>query len=168
MLSDRISVPFWLKIPQDVRMESNTKVFTTEYNLHGVARVEGPYLILEWSGNKKFIENRGIQVKLWTEPVPISCVSIPVSRLLHTQVHGRFFRVRLELQVSDLTTLASFPGEKQGQVTLWLKRKDRNSAKDLVNTIQFEAAELLLQEAEGKPIGLLPASSENSKIPKMI
>jgi hypothetical protein len=120
-------LPFTLKVAgkdefKGLRAESTSFVF------HGIARLEGETLILEWAGTARVQRVDPLSVRDEELKLPAETLIIPVHRLRSAEVAGRLWRMRLELSAGDLTTLAAVPSENQSVVRLWIRRRDRELA----------------------------------------
>lgn len=117
--------------------------------LHGVLRLEGDQVILEWSGRRRVAEaGRGVARSV-AEPVPVSRVVFPVASLGRVALRRHWWWwQRLVLRSADLAALQSVPTARSGQIVLEVARVDRHAAADLASRIELAVADHALAVAE--------------------
>ncbi len=116
--------------------------------LHGVLRLAGDKLVLEWSGTRHLSEAGRGSARSVTEPVPVSRVVLPVASLGRIALRQRWWRPRIELVSNDLAAVAGVPSARGGRIELAIARSDRHSAADLISRIELAAADHALAAAE--------------------
>jgi len=126
-------------------------VRSLSYRLHGLARLEPRTLILQWSGTAEVSEVKGTAVREYEERIPVREVMLPVAQVASLTLHGRWWRPRVVLRVTDLTILGAVPGSDQGVVTLWIAGRDWPLAVELITGLEIEQADAALAAAEGPP-----------------
>lgn len=126
-------LPFTLRAASESGM-TGTDVAWDAYRFHGVARIDGAELVLEWGGEIERSTVAGTSVSTTIEPVPTRRVRVPGGRLGVAELRGGWWRPRLEVVVADLDALAALPGSRQGRAVLRIARRDRALA------LEFAAA----------------------------
>jgi hypothetical protein len=117
-------------------------------SLHGIVRLEGDQVILEWSGTRRVAEaGRGL-ARSAEEPVPVSRVVLPVASLGRVALRRHWWRRRLVLRSADLAAVQSVPTARSGEIVLDVSRADRHVAADLVSRIELAVADHALAAAE--------------------
>lgn len=145
-------VPFTLKAPgKDEYGPSMYRSVT--WRFHGIAKLDGNQLILEFAGEKLVDQVKGAEVKSWSETVEVRQVVLPVGKVGRIEVKG-WLRVRIELWATDLGLLDSVPGANQGRITLRIARRDRLEAQELAATVRLASADSALYSAGQLPPGL--------------
>jgi len=143
-------LPFRLKT-QGTDEVAPWHVRSLSYRLHGLARLESGALVLQWSGTAEVSEVKGTAVREYAEPMPVREVTLPVTQVASLTLHGRWWRPRVVLRVTDLAILAPVPGSDRGQVTLWIARRDWVLAGSLITGVEIEQADAALAAAEAPP-----------------
>jgi hypothetical protein len=110
-------------------------------NIEGVLCLEGEDLVLGWEA----MDALGI---LKSSP---SEIRIPLRQVDALEYRSGFLRttVRLQLRVRHLECLASLPGAKGAEVTLWCKRKYKVIARELANAVKFHLLQRVFTEDAG-------------------
>ena len=144
-------VPFTIRVPGDSRVGKWGDVSTTKHRVHGLARLEGDALVLEWSGT---IEHQYIGLEVRTErvPLPVRRLAIPVRLIRAIDLEGGWWRPRIELRVSALEALGELPGVEQDRARLKVSRRDRGAAGELVAAVEMALADRALAEAERRSL----------------
>jgi hypothetical protein len=138
---------FRLKVPGESRIDSSG-VYDSSVRIHGLARLEGNTLILEWSGTISHDEV-GKTIGSWTESLPVKSASIPLSSLATVEFRrGWLLSPRLVLRASDLNGFSGIPGVEAGVLVLRLLRRDRRAGRDLAANLELGLADAALLEAE--------------------
>jgi len=122
-----------------------------DHRIHGIRQRDGTTLALQWSGETRFQEVRGPELKERAEPIPVTTVAVPADRLGGIDLLRRWFRYRIELYATDLTLLANVPGAADGRVTLLIARRDRLAAEELVASARLAMADAQLYRADAPP-----------------
>jgi hypothetical protein len=82
-----------------------------------------------------------------------------VTRVARLALEGRWWRWRVVLRATDLAALAEVPGARHGALTLWIARRDRALATELITTLEIQQADAALAAAEEPPPPLPPDTS---------
>lgn len=127
-------LPFTLRAASESEM-TGTDVAWDAYRFHGVARIEGGELVLEWGGEIERATMAGASVSTTFDPVPTRRIRVPGSRLGVAELRGGWWRPRLEVVVADLDALSALPGSRQGRAVLRVARRDRTLALELAAAI---------------------------------
>jgi len=117
-------------------------------SLHGVMRLEGDHLVIEWSGTRHVSEAGRGTARSAVEQLPVSRATIPVASLGRVTLRRHWWRRRLEIASADLSALQAIPTARAGRVVLEITRADRHLAADLVSQIELAAADHALAAAE--------------------
>jgi hypothetical protein len=120
------------------------------YRIHGVARIEERRLVLQWSGAAEISEVKGTAARVREEALPVRTVALPVTRVAGLRLRG-WWRLRIELHAADLELLAGMPGAERGMLTLWIARRDRAAAIELITDLEIQQADAALAGAEAPP-----------------
>lgn len=121
-------------------------------------RVEDGRLVFQWSGAAEVIETKGTGTRVKEETLPVRTVSLPVTRVAQLALEGRWWRWRVVLRATDLAAFADVPGARDGTLTLWITRRDREIAAELITNLEIQQADAALAAAE-EPPPLPPAPS---------
>ena len=150
-------LPFRLKTAAETQVAPwHTRIVS--YRIHGLMRVEDTRLVLEWSGTAEIIETKGTGTRVKEETLPVRTVTLPVTRVAQLALEGRWWRWRVVLRATDLAALAEVPGARDGALTLWIARRDREIAAELITNLEIQQADAALAAAE-EPPPLPPAPS---------
>jgi hypothetical protein len=120
-------LPFTLRAASESEM-AGTDLAWDAYRFHGVARIDGDELVLEWGGEIERSTMEGTSMSTTIDPVPTRRVRVPGGRLGTAELRGGWWRPRLEVVVADLDALAALPGSRQGRAVLRIARRDRGLA----------------------------------------
>jgi hypothetical protein len=88
---------------------------------------------------------------LWPTVIDRSDVqktAIPLGEIESIELKG-WLEAKIEIQTKTLAALSKIPGHKQGQVSLSVAEKDRQTAKELVSVMQVLLSEYKLAQARG-------------------
>jgi len=124
---------------------------TVTYRIHGLVRVEDGHLVLQWSGAAEVIEMKGTGARVKEETLPVRTITLPVTRVAQLALEGGWWRWRLVLRATDLAALADVPGARDGALSLWIARRDRAIAVDLITNLEIQQADAALAAAEEPP-----------------
>lgn len=143
-------LPFRLKAASETKVAPwHTRIAT--YRIHGLVRVEDTRLVLQWSGATEVIETKGTGTRVKEEALPVRTITLPVTRVAGLTLEGRWWRWRVVLRVTDLAALAEVPGARDGALTLWIARRDREIAAELITNLEIQQADAALAAAEEPP-----------------
>jgi hypothetical protein len=126
-------LPFRLKVPGKDEFRG-LRAVSISYRFHGVMRLEGALLVIEWQGAAQVQDVGALSVRDDRLDLPDERLTIPVSHLYRVTLAGGWWRPRLTLQAKSLRALAMVPSEDHGTVHFWYARRDRAAA------IEMEAA----------------------------
>ncbi|MEM6343915.1 MAG: hypothetical protein AAF927_08545 [Bacteroidota bacterium] len=116
--------------------------FTTEEAYHGLAAVSG---MMRLGKNQLILE---YQVKdalvgmLKSEPKELV---IPFENLVEVVYKLNWAVSRFKIQVNSMHILGKFPVGKEGVITLKIKRKQKQAAKELASSINLKLSEYRLE-----------------------
>lgn len=143
-------LPFRLKAAAETQVAPwNTRIVS--YRIHGLVRIEDTRLVLEWSGTAEIIETKGTGTRIKEEALSVRAVTLPVTRVAQLALEGRWWRWRVVLRATDLAALAEVPGARDGALTLWIARRDRSIAAELITNLEIQQADAALAAAEEPP-----------------
>jgi hypothetical protein len=120
-------LPFRLKVPGKDEFQGLHAV-SISYRFHGVLRLEGALLAIEWQGAAQVQDVGALSVRDDRLALPDERLTVPVSHLYRATLAGGWWRPRLTLQAKVLRALAIVPSEDHGTVHLWYARRDRAAA----------------------------------------
>jgi hypothetical protein len=142
-----VVLPFKLKVPGKDEFQG-ADITSVSYRFHGLLRLDGTDLHIEWAGTAHVDEVGTLNVRSETLPLPSETLDLPVSRLATVEVRGGWLRPRLEITATDLAALAVVPGEAQGRVRFWIARSHREQAAALVEALH-RARDAVLADGAG-------------------
>lgn len=128
-------LPFKLKVPGKDQFTGFNAV-STSFRFHGLLRLEGDELTIEWGGEAQVQEVGALTVRDDHLPLPQEQIVVPVSRLFKATLAGGWWRPRLRLQARELAVLSIVPSEQHGAVEFWYARADRDAALALASALQ--------------------------------
>lgn len=94
----------------------------------GVASIQDDTLILEYQSNDGIF---GVFKSA------VQRVEIPIAEISHIELHKGWFQTKLSIQVNNLSRVQDVPGQRKGQIRLYLSRRDRAIAENWVQTLQL-------------------------------
>ena len=142
-----LAVPFFLAQPKETNIERG-RVQSKEFQVRGIARLEGDRLTLEWSGSVEITEIHGGNVRNLRHSVPAQRLVLPVVRIARMELHGRWWKPHIELRTTGIGPLELVPTASGGQVLLRITRGDWGIARELVSHVNLEMADAALRDAE--------------------
>lgn len=125
------SLPFRLKVPGKDALTATT-ASSTKFRFHGLLHVLDDAIRLEWTGTARVEQVSLLAVKEQTLALPDESLTLPFSRIREFGLRGGWLRPYLELMGNDLEALRIVPSEEHGRVRLWLARRDRRLAAEIV------------------------------------
>ena len=140
-------VPFSLTPSKEGRIDGG-QVLSKEFQVRGVARLEGDRLTLEWSGSIEITEVKDGSVRRLRESVPAQRLVLPATRIASIELRSRWWKPRIELQTTGIGPLELVPTAMAGRVLLHIARRDWHAASELVSHAQLELADAALRDAE--------------------
>ena len=142
-----LAVPFFLAQPKETNVDRG-RVQAKEFQVRGIARMEGDRLTLEWSGTVEITEIQGGNVRNLRQSVPAQRLVLPAARIAKIDLRGRWWKPHIELRTTGIGPLELIPTASGGRVLLRITRGDWSIARDLVSHVNLEMAELALRDAE--------------------
>lgn len=143
-------LPFRLKAASETHIAA-WHSRTVSYRIHGLARLEDGFLVIQWSGSAQVVEMKGTGSRVKEETLPVRTVRLPVTHVAGLALEGRWWRWRVVLRATDLAALAEVPGARDGALTLWIARRDRVLATELIANLEIQQADAALAAAEEPP-----------------
>jgi len=142
-----LAVPFWLALDKETMVDRG-RVQSKEFQVRGVARMEGDRLTLEWSGSIEITEIQGGNVRNLRQSVPAQRLVLPAVRIANIELRSRWWKPYIELRTTGIGPLELVPSASGGRVLLRITRRDRAAARDLVSHVQLEIADAALRDSE--------------------
>jgi hypothetical protein len=142
-----LAVPFALSLAKETNIDRG-RVQTKQMQVHGLARMEGGRLTLEWSGTVEIAEIQGGSVRSLRQSVPAQRLVLPAQRVALIELRGRWWRPYIELRTTGIGPLELVPTAVAGRVLLRITRRDWGAARELVSHMQLEMADAALKAAE--------------------
>ncbi len=143
-------LPFRLKAGDDTQVAS-WYTRSVSYTLHGILRLDEHAVVVQWSGTADVVEVKGTATRVTEEAVPVRTLTVPITRIAGATIKGGWWRPRVVLRAKDLEALAPVPGARAGAVTLWIARRDRELAAELITGLEIMLADAALAAAEAPP-----------------
>jgi hypothetical protein len=127
------TLPFRLKVG---KKEAVTwiAITTTRYRFQGFLQLADDALLLEWGGTAKTEEVGFLGIKSQTHALPHERLELPLEQLRGIELLDGWLRPRVELS-TNFDALTIVPSEELGRVRLWVHRRDRGLARQLVQEI---------------------------------
>jgi hypothetical protein len=125
---------FRLKVPGADEFR-DLQAVSTSYRCHGVLRLDGELLTIEWGGEVHVQEVDPLSVRDDRMAMPDEWITVPVSQLSQATLAGGWWRPRLTLQARELGALAPVPSEEHGIVRFWYARGDRALARGMATAL---------------------------------
>ena len=142
-----LAVPFFLAQPKETIVDRG-RVQAKEFQVRGIARMEGDRLTLEWSGSVEITEIQGGNMRNLRQSVPAQRLVLPVTRIARMEIRGRWWKPYIELRTTGIGPLELVPTAAGGRVLLRLTRADWGIARDLVSHVNLAMADVALRDAE--------------------
>ena len=143
-----LAVPFSLAQPKETSIDRG-RVQAKEFQVRGIARMDGNRLTLEWSGSVEITEIQAGNVRNLRQSVPAQRLVLPASHIAKIELRGRWWRPFIVLQTTGLGPLELVPTASGGRVLLRITRRDWGLARELVSHVNLELADAALRDAEG-------------------
>lgn len=139
-------LPFRLSVPGSDTIDLD-EIESISYRVEGLLHCIGDTLTFEWAGSRtRELVSLG-QVKEEEEAIPLAMRDVPVSWIARASLKG-WLRLRLELRARRLDAFDGIPGARHGTLTLRLKRRDRDLAREIVSALEMARADAALAAAE--------------------
>jgi hypothetical protein len=173
MSATRIAtLPFQLS--DDHQVIANGTVTQTEERRHGVLRLEGDTLVVQWRVERE-IQRIGAEIRTDTERAGMRDVPVPV-RLLgdaRLRTRGRWWWRRWELVLTarDLVAFDRLAGddgfafEHPAELVLPVRVSDVELARDFASEVELAIAEEALAAAQRAAASTLPSSADPAALP---
>ena len=129
------SLPFRLRVPGKDALTA-TRAASTTFRFHGLLHLLDDAIRLEWTGTAEVEEVSLLAVKQETLALPDEVLALPLARVRSIELRGGWLLPYLELMGNDLEALRIVPGESRGRVRLWLARRDRPLAAEIVAAVR--------------------------------
>jgi len=142
-----LAVPFSLALPKETNVDRG-RVQSKEFQVRGVARMEGDRLTLEWSGSVEITDVHAGNVRHLRQSVPAQRLVLPASRIANIELRSRWWRPHIDLHTAGIGPLELVPTASAGRVLLRITRHDWGVARELVSHVQLEMADAALRDAE--------------------
>ena len=142
-----LAVPFSLALGKETLIDRG-RVQAKEFQVRGVARMEGDRLTLEWSGSVEITEIQNGSVRNLRQSVPAQRLVLPPPRIAAIELRSRWWRPYIDLRTAGIGPLELMPTAVAGRVLLRITRRDWGAARDLVSQVQLEMADAALKDAE--------------------
>jgi len=142
-----LALPFFLAQPKETNIDRG-RVQSKEFQVRGIARLEGDRLTLEWSGSVEITEIHGGSVRNLRQSVPAQRLVLPAARIARLELRGRWWRPYIELRTTGIGPLELVPTAQGGRVLLRITRRDWGIARELVSHVTLEMADAALRDAE--------------------
>lgn len=120
-------LPFRLKVPGKDEI-TGLHAVSTSYSFHGLLRLEGLALSIEWGGVAQVQDVGALSIRDDKLALPDERLTVPVSHLYPARLVGGWWRPRLVLRSKVYGALAIVPSEELGSVQFWYARGDRAAA----------------------------------------
>jgi hypothetical protein len=143
-------LPFRLEAGDDTQV-ATWYTRSVSYTLHGILRLDERALVLQWSGTADVVEVKGTATRVSEEAVPVRTLALAIAHVAGATLRG-WWRPRVVLRARTLEALAPVPGAQAGAVTLWIARRDRAVAAELISGIEIMLADAALAAAEAPPL----------------
>ena len=129
------SLPFTLKVPKRDEV-TFAGASSTRFRFRGLLHVQEEALLLEWTGSAR-VERFGFTgIGDETLQLPDEQLTLSYARLRDISLQGGWILPRLVLMGSDFDALRIVPSEDGGRVCLWLARRDRLLAMNLMHQVR--------------------------------
>src|SRR5215468_1788274 len=153
------SLPFVLRREHGVI--SGREITSTRDEIHGLLRLDGERLVVQWSASRE-TSRVGREIRTDRELAPVREVVVPLDAVAGAQLRWAWRRWPprqvLVLTAADLRAFQSLAGETDGpglvlehpaELTVELRRRDREAAREFVAELELALAEHALRLAEG-------------------
>ncbi len=128
-------LPFSLKVQGHDAIDG-LDVFSISVKVEGMAYwSDSTGLTLEWAETQHIDEVSFTRVSSDVVAQPPLAIDIAVDELAAAAVLGGWWRPRMELKGRYLDTFTHVPGSQPGRVVLWIRRRDRDLAKQLASIL---------------------------------
>lgn len=133
-------LPFTLRVRGHDAIEG-LDVYSISVKVEGLAHwSDDAVLTVEWAETQHIDEVSFDRVRSDVVAQPPLAIDIPIDELAGAVVAGGWWRPRVELKGRYLDTFATLPGSRPGRAALWIRRRDRDRAKQLVAALVLAIA----------------------------
>lgn len=139
-------LPFRLSVPGSDTIDLD-EIESISYRVEGLLHFIGDTLTFEWAGSRtRELVSLG-QVKEEEEAIPLAMREVPVNWIASIALKG-WLRLRLELRGRRMDAFDGIPGAKFGTLSLRIRRRDRELAREIVSALEMARADAALAAAE--------------------
>lgn len=143
-------LPFRLRVPgQDVI--DTEGVWSISYRGEGLLHLGEETLTFEWATTRRTERVAITGVGTDVEHSPIGTLEVPVDWITGARLRGGWWWPRLELRARRLDAFEGFPGGRPGVVTLKIRRRDREQAREMIAAIDRDRGAGPLPGGDGAP-----------------
>ncbi len=143
-------LPFRLRVPGKDTLDERG-IRSVSYKVEGLLYLGGGILTLEWTGTRQVERVSLSGVRTDVKLLPLDALEIPVGWIRDARLRGGWWMPRLALRARRLDAFDGAPGARPGGITLWLKRRDRALARELLVALELARADAALAEALERP-----------------
>jgi hypothetical protein len=154
------ALPFTVRLKGPDQVAAG-RVQSVEERHAGVARLSEAGLHLEWGGRREHTDVKGGSVSSRVEELPVARLVVPARRILEATLRRRWWRPHLRLRVSDVESLAGFPGAAGTECRLRIAREDRGRAVEFLTDLRLLMADAELRAAEDTSAAIDAASAQS-------
>lgn len=140
-----LPLPFTLKVAGHDAIDG-FDIVSVSVKVDGIAYWADGMLTLEWAETQHVDEVSLSAVKSDVRSQPPLAIDIPIEVLTRARLLGGWWRPRIELEARYIETFANIPGAKPGRLALFIKRRDRSLAADII--AELEAAQSRVEIAD--------------------
>ena len=123
-------LPFSIRLPNDDHF-GLTGTESTKFRIDGLLHITEPSLFVEWAETRTIERFSLGRVGTDIEELPVEMLEIPLDWISALRLIGGWWAPRIQLQARRLDAFESIPGGHPGSVTLWIKRRDRDLAREI-------------------------------------
>ena len=138
-------LPFRIPMPGRDTVDLFDGARSVTYRLEGFLHLVGGLLTLEWTGTQRTQQVSFTNVRDHVDPLPVEWVDIPVGLITEVRLAGGWWRPRLELRARQLDAFDGIPASRPGYVTLRIRRRDRDHARQIAAAIDCARAEAVAE-----------------------
>jgi hypothetical protein len=132
-------LPFALRVPGKDTL-TLTLIGTTRFRFRGLLRLVAGALELEWTGTARVDEVGFAGIRAERLALPLESLTLALNELRTITLRGGWLRPHLDIAATTLGALRMVPGEEAGTIRLWIARRDRRLASQLVAEVNQQLA----------------------------
>ena len=155
-----IAIPFFIRQPGTSESDL-LSARSSRSEIRGLARFDDRALVLEWSEQVQVSESGPTRARTYVEEAGQGTCTIPLGSLQAAELHGGWWRPRLEIMTTTMVDVAAMPGASAGRVVLRIARRDRALAREFSTEIRLALADAALHSAEHRT---LPHQTDRGRI----